>query len=503
MSSTQELTRKSVVDGTEVAAEAADFLDEGTIPHVIDGEQVATSAGGVRDVINPSTGHKLGEVVRGDAADLDRAVRAAQAAWDDGRWRNLTPRDREARLHRLGDLVQEHAQIIGDLDSLNAGVLRSHSDFIAQYSANALHYYAGWPTKLAGHVPPVGPDYVVQERVEPVGVVGVIKPWNGPAAIFAQVAPALAAGNCVVMKPAEHTPVSAAYMARLALEAGIPPGVFNVVQGDGVVGGAMVDHPGITRLSFTGSVDTGRRIAAAAAQTFKKVNLELGGKSPVLVFADADVPAAAAAAAHAVWNNSGQVCTAGSRTLVHRSVYDDFVAEAVKYSEGLQVGHAFDSRTDLGPLISPEQLSKVQGFVEVGKSEGATLRYEGSASADLDGFYQAPVIFADVTSTMTIASEEIFGPVMSILPFEDEAEAFRVANGSRYGLAAGVFTRDIGTAERATRALDAGTVWINSYQVTDAAVSFGGSKDSGYGRSLGQPALEEYTRRKSVWSRTY
>jgi aldehyde dehydrogenase (NAD+) len=502
MSSTQELTRKSV-DGTDVSAGASDFLDRGTIPHFIDGEEVTASAGGLRDVVNPSTGHKIGEVVRGDAADLDRAVRAALAAWEDGRWSDLTPRDREARLHRLGDLVEEHTRIIGDLDALNAGVLRSYSDFLATASANALHYYAGWPTKLAGHVPPVGPDYVVQERVEPVGVVGVIKPWNGPAAIFNQVAPALAAGNCVVLKPAEHTPISAAYMARLALEAGIPPGVLNVVQGDGVVGVAMVAHPGITRLSFTGSVDTGRRLAAAAAQTFKKVNLELGGKSPVLVFGDADVPAAAAAAARAVWNNSGQVCTAGSRTLVHRGVYDEFVAEAVKYSEGLQVGHAFDSRADLGPLISPEQLSKVRGFVEAGKSEGATLRYEGSSNVDFDGFYQAPVIFADVTSTMTVASEEIFGPVMSILPFEDEAEAFRVANESRYGLAAGVFTRDIGTAERAARALDAGTVWINCYQVVDAAVSFGGAKDSGYGRGLGQPALEEYTRRKSVWSRNY
>src|ERR1044072_6288475 len=262
MSSTQELTRKSV-DGTDVSAGASDFLVRATAPHLIDGEEVTASAGGLRDVVNPSTGHKIGEVVRGDAADLDRAVRAALAAWEDGRWSDLTPRDREARLHRLGDLVEEHTRIIGDLDALNAGVLRSYSDFLATASANALHYYAGWTTKLAGHVPPVGPDYVVQERVEPVGVVGVIKPWNGPAAIFNQVAPALAAGNCVVLKPAEHTPISAAYMARLALEAGIPPGVLNVVQGDGVVGVAMVAHPGITRLSFTGSVDTGRRLRRA------------------------------------------------------------------------------------------------------------------------------------------------------------------------------------------------------------------------------------------------
>jgi acyl-CoA reductase-like NAD-dependent aldehyde dehydrogenase len=503
MSSTQELASTSVVDGTEVATGAADFINEGAVTHFIDGKPDATSASGLRDIINPSTGHKIGEAARGDAADLDRAVRAAQAAWEDGRWRDLTPRDREARLHRLGDLVQEHAQIIGDLDSLNAGILRAWSDFIAQYSATALHYFAGWPTKLAGHIPPVGPDYVVQERREPVGVVGIIKPWNGPAAIFAQSAPALAVGNSVVLKPAELTPLSAAYMARLALEAGIPPGVFNVVHGDGVVGAAMSEHPGISRLSFTGSVATGRRVALAAAQNFKKVNLELGGKSPVLVFADADLPSAAAAAARAVWSNSGQVCTAGSRTLVHRSIYDDFVAEVIRCSEDLRVGHAFDRSSDLGPLVSRDQLSKVQGFVEAGKAEGATLCFEGNVGADLDGFYQAPVIFGDVTASMTIASEEIFGPVMSILPFEDEAEAYRLANATRYGLAAGVFTRDIATAERATKALDAGTVWINCYQVTDVAVSYGGTKESGYGRSLGEPALDEYTRRKSVWSRNY
>ncbi|MGC9667595.1 aldehyde dehydrogenase family protein [Planosporangium sp. 12N6] len=479
------------------------FLTAGVIGHIIDGQSVLSASGATRDILNPSTGSRIGSVAAGGAEDLDRAVRAARAAFADGRWSRLVPRERERRLRRLGELVEEHASVIGDLDSLDAGILRRYADYIAQYSAAALHYFAGWPTKMAGRMPPVGPDFVVQERVEPVGVIGVIKPWNGPAAIFAQVAPALAAGNSVVLKPAEHTPLSAAYMANLALEAGIPPGVFNVVHGDAVVGIAMVEHPGINRLSFTGSVATGRALAAVAAKTFKKVNLELGGKSPVLVFSDADIPAAVRAATGTVWNNSGQVCTAGTRTFVQRSIYQEFVDEAVRLSENLRVGHAFDGSTDLGPLITPAQLAKVRAYIEQGTAEGATLRLEGSSAGPAGGNYQGPVIFADVRNDMTIAREEIFGPVMSIIPFEDEQEAYALANDSEFGLAAGVFTTDIARANRAADALDVGTVWINCYQVTDAAVSYGGAKHSGYGRSLGSPALEEYTRRKSVWSRNY
>ncbi|MEI2711826.1 MAG: aldehyde dehydrogenase family protein [Nocardioides sp.] len=489
-------------DGSQLSSAAADFIGAGVVPHVIDGESRGSVAGGERAMVNPSTGRTFGAVANGTAEDLDSAVKAARRAFDDGRWRRLAPREQEARLHRLADLLVEHGEVIGDLDALDAGILRRYASFIAQYSANALRYFAGWPTKLVGQLPPVGPEYVVQERVEPIGVMGVIKPWNGPGAIFAQVAPALAAGNSVVLKPAEHTPLSATYMAMLALEAGIPPGVFNVVHGDGVVGSAMVAHPGINRLSFTGSVGTGRALAAAAAQTFKKVNLELGGKSPVLIFPDADLEAAAAAATRSVWNNSGQVCTAGTRTLVHRDIHDDFVRACVELSQALPVGNAFDPESELGPLITPEQLAKVRHYVELGQSEGATLEHEGEVPAS-GGNIQAPVIFSGVRNQMTIAREEIFGPVMSILSFEDEGEAYRLANDTEFGLAAGVFTTDIARANRAAEALDAGTVWINCYQVTDAAVSYGGAKASGYGRSLGGPALEEYTRRKSVWSRNY
>ncbi|MPV88447.1 aldehyde dehydrogenase family protein [Georgenia ruanii] len=492
----------TIVDGATVADEAARFISAGVVPHVIGGERRESIAGGQRELVNPSTGNTFGAVADGTAEDLDAAVQAARQAYDDGRWRHLAPREQEARLHRLADLLEQHKEVTGDLDALDAGILRRYASYISQYSANALRYYAGWPTKMVGQIPPVGPDYVVQERVEPIGVMGVIKPWNGPGAIFAQVAPALAAGNSVVLKPAEHSPLSATYMALLALEAGIPPGVFNVVHGDGVVGSALVAHRGVNRLSFTGSVGTGRALAAAAAQTFKKVNLELGGKSPVLVFPDADLETAVAAATTTVWNNSGQVCTAGTRTLVHRSIYDEFVDEAVRVSQDLTVGNAFDPASQLGPLITPAQLAKVRSYVELGKSEGATMRFEGSVSCS-GGNYQAPVIFADVRNDMTIAREEIFGPVMSIIPFDDEAEAYRLANDSEFGLAAGVFTTDIARANRAAAALDAGTVWLNCYQVTDAAVSYGGAKASGYGRSLGAPALEEYTRRKAVWSRNY
>ena len=490
------------VDGVDLSKAAADLAAGAVVAHVIDGERKLSRAGGERPMVNPSTGNRFGTVTDGQAEDVDHAVRAAREAFEDGRWRRLAPRVQEERMHRLADLVEEHSESIGDLDALDAGILRRHASSIAQYSASALRYYAGWPTKLGGSLPPVGPDYVVQERIEPVGVMGVIKPWNGPAAIFAQVAPALAAGNSVVLKPAEHTPLSATYMALLALEAGIPPGVFNVVHGDRKVGGPLVSHPGVNRLSFTGSVATGRALAAEAAQTFKRVNLELGGKSPVLVFADADLESAVAAATRSVWNNSGQVCTAGTRTLVHRDVYEDFVTAAVEASRELTVGNAFDPMSDLGPLITPEQLGKVRGYIETGSREGASLRLEGSVDID-GGNYQGPVIFADVRNDMTIAREEIFGPVMSLIPFEDEAEAFSLANDTEFGLAAGVFTRDIARAHRAAEALDVGTVWVNCYQVTDAAVSYGGAKGSGYGRSLGAPALEEYTRRKAVWSRNY
>jgi acyl-CoA reductase-like NAD-dependent aldehyde dehydrogenase len=304
------------------------------------------------------------------------------------------------------------------------------------------------------------------------------------------------------LKPAEHTPLSATYLALLAVEAGIPPGVLNVVHGDRKVGEPLVAHPGVNRLSFTGSVTTGRALAAAAAQTFKRVNLELGGKSPVIVFPDADLEAAVAAATRSVWNNSGQVCTAGTRTLVHRSIYEEFVAASVEVSRDLPVGNAFDPTSELGPLITPEQLGKVRSYIDAGSSEGASLRFEGKVDAD-GGNYQGPVIFADVRNDMTIAREEIFGPVMSVIPFDDEAEAFALANDTEFGLAAGVFTKDIALANRAAEALDVGTVWVNCYQVTDAAVSYGGAKGSGYGRSLGAPALEEYTRRKAVWSRNY
>ncbi|MET8217146.1 aldehyde dehydrogenase family protein [Streptomyces hirsutus] len=490
-------------DGARISAEAHRLLSAGTVPHLIGGREVLSESGATRDIVNPSTGSVLGHVAAGGAAELDRAVLAAREAFDDGRWRNLVPRERERRLVRLAELIEQNASVVGDLDTLDAGILRRYADYIATYSANALRYFAGWPTKMAGSLPPVGPDYVVQERIEPVGVMGVIKPWNGPAAVFAQCAPALAAGNSVVLKPAEHTPLSAAYLGTLALEAGIPDGVFNIVHGDAAVGRAMVEHPGVNRISFTGSVGTGRAIAASAAHTFKKVNLELGGKSPVLVFADADLATAAQMATHSVWNNSGQVCTAGTRTFVQRSIYEDFLDEAVRYSSDKKVGNAFDPQTDLGPLITPEQQAKVQRYIQVGQEEGASLRYLGAAGSESGGNYVPPVIFADVRNDMTIAREEIFGPVMSVIPFEDEDEAYRLANDSQFGLAGGVFTRDIARAHRAADALDVGTVWINCYQVTDAAVSYGGAKSSGYGRSLGRPALDEYTRCKSVWSRNY
>ena len=486
------------VDGADLSEAAADLVTGGVVPHVIDGERRLSRAGGERAMVNPSTGNRFGTVTDGEAADVDAAVRAAREAFEDGRWRRLTPRVQEERLHRLADLIEEHAGVIGDLDALDAGILRRYASFIAHYSASSLRYFAGWPTKLGGSLPPVGPDYVVQERIQPVGVMGVIKPWNGPAAIFAQVAPALAAGNSVVLKPAEHTPLSATYMALLALEAGIPPGVFNVVHGDRKVGEPLVSHPGVNRLSFTGSVTTGRALAAAAAQTFKRVNLELGGKSPVLVFPDADIESAVAAASRSVWNNSGQVCTAGTRTLVHRSIYEDFVAATVEVSRDLAVGNAFDPTSELGPLITPEQLGKVRGYIEAGSREGASLRFEGKVDAD-GGNYQGPVIFADVRNDMTIAREEIFGPVLSILPFDDVDEAIAVANDSDYGLGGAVWSQNLSTALRVVHGVHTGTMWVNCYGYIDPLVGFGGTKRSGYGSKGSAAHMDTYLYTKSVY----
>jgi acyl-CoA reductase-like NAD-dependent aldehyde dehydrogenase len=482
----------------QLAPGAAKFLDRGLVGHLIDGKTVESDHGATFEVIDPSSGVTITHAARAQQVDVDRAVAAARAAFDDGRWRDLAPMERERRMRKVAALLEEHAEVLGDLDSLDAGVLKKWSSFVVEFAINAFHYYAGWPTKLEGSIPPVGVGMAVYQHRAPVGVAALIMPWNGPSAVWAAAAPALAAGCSIVLKPAEQTPVTATLIGELCLEAGIPPGVVNVVHGDGAVGAALVNHPGVDKISFTGSAETGRRIAASGAATLKQVSLELGGKSPFIIFDDADLDLASAGAMSSVWGNSGQVCTAGTRTLVQRGIYDQFVEAAVGGSSGLRVGSAFDAASDLGPLISREQWTKVQRYVRLGVEQGANLAL-GGATPEEDGFFQEPTIFTDVRNDMTIAQEEIFGPVMSVIPFDTEDEAYRIANDTQFGLAAGVWTNDLSRAHRASNALRAGTVWVNTYQAVNPAVSYGGWKQSGYGRALGEACLLDFTHVKSVW----
>jgi acyl-CoA reductase-like NAD-dependent aldehyde dehydrogenase len=474
------------------------FVARGIVGHVIGGSTVESRAGGTFDVIDPSTGEVVMQAAKADSDDVELAVAAARTAFDDGRWSGLPPLQRERVLRTFAELIETHGSDLADLDSLDAGVLAKWCSYIVSFTVEALLYNSGWPSKLEGSIPPVGPDFAVSQQRAPIGVVAAIMPWNGPTAVWAGVSAALAAGCTVILKPAEQTPMTATFIGELALKAGFPPGVVNVLQGDGSAGAALVEHPGVDAISFTGSADTGRRIAAAAAPTLKRVTLELGGKSPFIVFNDADVALASAGAMSSVWGNSGQVCTAGTRTLVQQGIYAEFVAALVKDSRDLKVGSAFDETSDLGPLISREQLSKVQGYIEIGEQEGAELVL-GGVTAEAPGYLQQPTIFAGVRNEMRIAQEEIFGPVMSVLPFDTEDEAYRIANDTQYGLAAGVWTTDLSRAHRASTALRAGTVWVNTYQATNPAVSYGGWKQSGYGRNLGGPTVEEFTQIKSVW----
>ena len=453
-------------------------------------------------VENPATEEQLAVVPSSSPDVVDRAVAGAARAFADGRWSRLNPGDQEAVLRRLVALVEEHAEELAWLEVLDNGKTLAEARGDVGGVAAVFAYYAGWPTKLSGDVHNTDRRFLAFSVAEPVGVCGQIIPWNYPLLMASwKLGPALAAGNTVVLKPAEQTPLSALRLAELLVEAGVPPGVVQVVPGDGATGAALAAHPGVHKLAFTGSTEVGRSVMGAAATAVKRVTLELGGKNPNVVFADADLDAAAEGALAGAFENGGQACIAGSRLLVERSVQGDLVELLRTRADALRVGPGWVEGVDVGPLVSSDQVRRVAGHVGQAAAAGAravTLwpRFEGP------GHFLRPTVMVDVTPSMPIFRDEVFGPVVTVTPFDSEDEAIALANDTRYGLAAGVWTADMSRALRAARSIRAGTVWVNAYGSIRPEVPFGGFGESGLGRELGAHALSSYTELKSVFVQT-
>ncbi|MBB3861297.1 phenylacetaldehyde dehydrogenase [Novosphingobium hassiacum] len=488
--------------GAEAIAET--FLASG-LGLWIDGRDVPAVGGARRDVVDPSTGAVVCSVAEGTAQDVDIAVIAARKAFNAPEWRKLKPLLRERMLHRLADLIERDADILAQLEARDTGKIlpaARYGDVVI--ALDSLRYTAGWTTKIEGttitpsfsYIPDV--QFSARTVREPVGVVGQIIPWNFPLVMAIwKIAPALAAGCTVVLKPAEDTPLSALYLARLVDEAGIPAGVVNIVTGGREVGVALVEHPDVDKIAFTGSTSAGQDIQRRAASTMKRLSLELGGKSPVVVLADCPVPMAVEGAAGAIFFNHGQVCTAGSRLIVHRSIYEDVVQGLAAAANGMTLGTSDDPQAQMGPLISARQRDRVKGFVEGALAQGARL-VAGGTVPEGDGFFYRPTVLADGTPEMTIFRDEVFGPVVIALPFDTEEEALRLANDTCFGLGASVWTSDLHAANRFASGLKAGNVWINAHNILDPAVPFGGWKMSGYGHELGHSAIELYTEVKAI-----
>jgi aldehyde dehydrogenase (NAD+) len=472
-----------------------------TLRLLINNEWVASESGKTFPSINPATGEEIGQVAEADAADVDKAVRAARRAFEHGPWRKTSASERGRLLYRLADLIEQNADELAQLETLDNGkpvAMARAADLpltIACY-----RYYAGWADKIQGKTIPVSGDYFCYTRHEPVGVVGQIIPWNFPLLMQAwKLGPALAAGNTVLLKPAEQTPLTALRVGELIVAAGFPAGVVNILPGYGpTAGGAIASHMDVDKVAFTGSTEVGHLIMRAAADSnLKRVTLELGGKSPNIVFADADMDQAIEGSHFALFFNQGQCCCAGSRLFVEEKAYDQFVEKSVARAKKRTVGDPFDRATEQGPQVDDVQFEKVMSYIEAGKREGAALLCGGKRVGDR-GYFIEPTVFADVKDTMKIAQEEIFGPVMSIIKFKDLDEVIERANKTIYGLAAAVWTRDITKAHAIANNVRAGTVWVNCYDVFDAAAPFGGFKQSGLGRELGEYGLQQYTEVKTV-----
>jgi acyl-CoA reductase-like NAD-dependent aldehyde dehydrogenase len=469
----------------------------------INGQWQDSAAGKTIDVINPATEDVITTVASADKADVDAAVIAARAALD-GPWSKMSARERGRLVWKIGERLLERADDIARLETLHNGKPIFESRHIeVPAAAECFQYYAGWADKIHGETVPVKGNYLTYTLREPIGVVAAIVPWNFPLLLTAwKVAPALACGNTVVIKPATQTPLTALALAEVAAEVGLPPGVLNVVTGPGSkVGQMLVEHPGIDKIAFTGDTKTGKQIMRDAAGSLKRITLELGGKSPNIVFPDADLDQALRGATTGIFYGKGEVCAAGSRLLVDRSIKDEFIDKVAARAKKMTPGDPLDPKTRLGAISSKKQLEGDLRYIEIAKKEGATL-VAGGERADIGtgkGYFLQPTVFAGVTPEMTIAREEIFGPVLAAIEFGDVEEAIARANDSDYGLAAAVWTKDIKKAHYVARRLKAGTVWINTYNVYDTAAAFGGYKQSGFGREMSMHALEHYTQVKSVW----
>jgi acyl-CoA reductase-like NAD-dependent aldehyde dehydrogenase len=468
------------------------------------GKWQAPLSGETYTPINPANEEPLAAVGKGDERDIDAAVAAARKAFDEGPWPKMSPHERGRIVWKLGDLIQQNLDEMARLESLCTGKTMFDSGKVEiPFAAEVFRYYAGWASKIHGETLQLRDTAFTFTLRHPVGVIGAIVPWNFPFLLSSwKLAPALAAGNTVVIKPASQTPLTALKFAELCQEAGLPEGVLNVVTGPGgKIGMAMVRDPRVDKIAFTGSTEVGKQIMREASGTLKRLSLELGGKSPNIVFADADMEAAVRGAMTGIFYNKGEVCAAGSRLFLEQSIHDEFMSKLTDRVKTFKVGDPMDKATRMGPVVSKAQMETVLGYIETGKREGAQLVAGGQRASvgNGKGYYVEPTIFDGVSNTMTIAREEIFGPVLSVIPFKSVEEGIAQGNATSYGLAAAVWTRDVGKALRAAKAIRAGTVWVNAYNLFDAALPFGGFKESGFGREMGSVGLDGYTEVKTVW----
>ena len=487
------------------SARVKEFLNS-PIRMLIDGEWVESRSGETFETHDPATGEVLATVPKGNAEDIDAAVAAARRAFDDGAWTSMRPNVRQQLIWKIGDLMDQYAADLGELESLDNGKSVGIATAVdVRYAAECFRYYAGWTTKLTGStitpsmlLADPAQEYHSYTRREPVGVCGQIIPWNFPILMAAwKLAPALATGNTIVLKPAEQTPLSALMLGQILEEAGVPAGVVNIVTGFGDAGAALSGHDDVDKVAFTGSTEVGKLIVDAAQGNLKKVSLELGGKSPNIVFADADIPAAVAGSLMGFTFNSGQACESGTRIFVHEDIYDAFSKALADATAGLKVGPGNDPEVAVTPLVSQEQLDRVTRYFDEGKAAGARALVGGSRVGD-SGFYVEPTVFVDTTPDMSIVREEIFGPVAVLIPFTTDEEAIAAANDTEYGLAAGLWTKDLSRAHKVAARLQAGQVWINTFHAFDNALPFGGYHQSGWGRELGADAIDLYTQIKAV-----